>query len=79
MAERSKNILNGAKKAPESGMREEHRINLRLPLDEFQEIDRFREKEPVKVSRNVWIATAIREKLERTAEKFAVQGENDHA
>ena len=54
-------------------MREEHRINLRLPSEEFQEIDRLREMEPVKVSRNVWIATAIREKLDRDAEKFVNQ------
>ena len=54
-------------------MREEHRINLRLPSEEFEEIDRLRGIQPVKVSRNVWIATAIREKLDRDAEKFTAQ------
>jgi hypothetical protein len=60
-------------------MREEHRINLRLPPEEFTEIDRLRELEPVKISRNVWIAMAIREKLERDAEKFVVHMGSRHA
>ena len=55
-------------------MRDEHRISLRLPPEEFQEIDRLREMDPVKVSRNVWIATAIREKLDREIEKLVNNG-----
>ena len=57
----------GAFLAPYWFMRDNHRISLRLPLEEFQEIDRLRELEPIKVSRNIWIAMAIREKLERDA------------
>jgi metal-responsive CopG/Arc/MetJ family transcriptional regulator len=56
-------------------MRDSHRINLRLPLEEFQEIDHLREQEPVKVSRNIWIAMAIREKLERDSKRL----EGSHA
>ena len=60
-------------------MREEHRVNLRLPSETFQEIDRLRELEPVKLSQNVWIAMAIREKLERDSKKYAAQAEARHA
>ena len=65
----------GAFMAPYWIMRDSHRINLRLPLEEFQEIDHLREQEPVKVSRNIWIAMAIREKLERDSKRL----EGSHA
>lgn len=60
-------------------MRDSHRISLRLPPEEFQEIDQLRRLEPVKVSRNVWIAMAIREKLDRDSKKHPASGERHHA
>lgn len=41
------------------------RINLRLPKGLFDEIDYLRNERPGNISRNTWIAEAVREKLER--------------
>jgi len=41
------------------------RISLRLPKELFNEIDRLRSDRPGNISRNTWIAEAIKEKLER--------------
>lgn len=60
-------------------MENEHRINLRLPMKEFEEIDLFRSLEPGKISRNIWIAIAIREKLDRDMKKHSVEMERKRA
>ena len=41
------------------------RLNLRLPKELFEEIDFLRSERPGNISRNTWIAEAIKEKLER--------------
>ena len=41
------------------------RISLRLPKELFDEIDRLRSARPGNISRNTWIAEAVKEKLER--------------
>jgi metal-responsive CopG/Arc/MetJ family transcriptional regulator len=46
-------------------MTDEHRINLRLPPEIFEAIDRLRKRAPGKVSRNTWMAQAIQEKIDR--------------
>lgn len=43
------------------------RINLRLPPETFRAIDDTRERRAGCVSRNTWIAEAIKEKLAREA------------
>ncbi|AWJ87747.1 hypothetical protein TSH58p_30155 (plasmid) [Azospirillum sp. TSH58] len=49
----------------------EHRINLRLPAEIFEAMDRLRKAGAGKVSRNTWIAMAIEEKIERDSHKGA--------
>jgi len=41
------------------------RFSLRLPKELYSEIDTLRTERPGNISRNTWIAEAIREKLER--------------
>ena len=43
------------------------RINLRLPAETFEVIDRARAARPGHVSRNTWITEAVEDKLAREA------------
>lgn len=49
-------------------MDEEHRTNLRLPLDLCAAIDALRKRMPGNVSRNTWISMAIQEKVTRDSQ-----------
>jgi hypothetical protein len=46
-------------------MNQDHRINLRLPMRLFDELDALRTRASLGISRNGWIEAAIREKIER--------------
>jgi metal-responsive CopG/Arc/MetJ family transcriptional regulator len=60
-------------------MDEEHRINLRLPKETYDAIDRLRKLEPGKISRNTWIASAIEEKIEKSNQELAKREDHKHA
>lgn len=45
--------------------KETSRISLRLPKELFNEIDCLRSTRPGNISRNTWIAEAVKEKLEK--------------
>lgn len=61
---------NGAmNESSESSVSAMDRINLRLPAETFRAIDEKREGRAGRVSRNTWIAEAIKEKLAREAGK----------
>lgn len=73
--EQKKNILDMAPKRRQrhhmidssktTAIRPLDRINLRLSPETFEAIDRVRSARPGNVSRNTWIAEAIKEKLLR--------------
>ena len=62
------------KPTPET--REQDRINLRLSAA-FAAIDRARAGRPGRISRNTWIAEAVREKRAREAQRAKDQGQTD--
>ena len=59
------------------GMGDDYRMNLRLPAQTVETIDRLRKKGVVKVPRNTWVAMAIAEKIERDDSAEKGQGADD--
>jgi predicted HicB family RNase H-like nuclease len=57
-----------------SAIRPLDRVNLRLSSETFEAIDRARSARAGNVSRNTWIAEAIKEKLSRDDNQIGDQG-----
>lgn len=58
-------------------MKDDCRMNLRLPAQTVEQIDGLRKRGAIKIPRNTWIAMAVAEKIARDADGETGKGADD--